>query len=599
MTDSQAPAQTAEIPATPPAEPAPALQPGFLTWLGRRPYSLLALLGFLLWLPGILSLPPLDRDESRFAQASRQMVESGDPVDIRLGQVPRYKKPIGIYWLQSASTAVSSIFVHGDTQKIWTYRLPSLLGAIAASWLTLWCALALASAPVALVAGLLMLGSVLLSAEATIATTDAVLLACTLALQGVLLRVYRAARDPNAPQPSNRLVTLGWVACAAGILVKFPIVPGVALVTILGLIVWDGIEARRAGTDIRQSWQWLTRLQARRGLILTVLLVLPWLIAITIQSQGAFFEQSLGNDFAAKLAGGQESHGMPPGYFLLLAAATFFPAILFVAPGILTGVVRRNEPAIRFLLVWAGAWWLLVEAVPTKLPHYILSSYPALAILAALFILTPAPDAAWLPRWLKVARWIAAVQFAVGAAVLTAGPFLLPKMFGNGDVWWLMALAATGAVLSLTALILALRQVHVWAMMTAFVAMLVFVPTLLAGVAPRLDQIWVTENLKPLVAAASRPGDPPLALAGYQEPSMLFAFGKDTKLADGAGAADAGAASGGLALVEDEALGDFLARLAELQADATMVGDLRGFNYSRGRKVHVSLYRVTRMYGPR
>jgi hypothetical protein len=220
-----------------------------------------------------------------------------------------------------------------------------------------------------------------------------------------------------------------------------------------------------------------------------------------------------------------------------------------------------------------------------------------LAILAALFILTPAPDTAWLPRWLKVARWIAAVQFAVGAAVLTAGPFLLPKMFGTGDVWWLMALAATGAILSLTALILALRQAFVWAMVTAFVAMLIYVPTLLAGVAPRLDQIWVTENLKPLVAAASRPGDPPLALAGYQEPSMLFAFGKDTVLADGTGAANAGAAYGGLALVEDEALGDFLARLAELQADATMVGDLRGFNYSRGRKVHVSLYRVTRMVG--
>jgi hypothetical protein len=135
--------------------------------------------------------------------------------------------------------------------------------------------------------------------------------------------------------------------------------------------------------------------------------------------------------------------------------------------------------------------------------------------------------------------------------------------------------------------------------MAALLAMLVFVPTLTAGVAPRLNQIWVTENLKPLVAAASRPGDPPLALAGYQEPSMLFAFGKDVVLADGAGAANTGAASGGLALVEDAELGDFLARLAELQADATMVGDLRGFNYSRGRKVHVTLYRVTRMYGPR
>src|SRR5689334_8598132 len=138
MTDSEVPAQTAEIPAAAPAVHPPAgLR--FLGWLGRRPYALLALLGLLLWLPGVLSLPPLDRDESRFAQASRQMAESGDPVDIRLGQVPRYKKPIGIYWLQSASTAVSSVFLHGDTQQIWTYRLPSLLGAIAASWLTLWC----------------------------------------------------------------------------------------------------------------------------------------------------------------------------------------------------------------------------------------------------------------------------------------------------------------------------------------------------------------------------------------------------------------------------------------------------------------------------
>jgi hypothetical protein len=222
-----------------------------------------------------------------------------------------------------------------------------------------------------------------------------------------------------------------------------------------------------------------------------------------------------------------------------------------------------------------------------------------LAILASLFILMPAPETAWMPRWLKVARWIAAIQFAVGAVVLTAGLFLLPNMFGAGDVWWLMALAAAGAVLSLTALILVRRQAFVWAMVSALLAMLVFVPTLTAGVAPRLNQIWVTENLKPLVAAASRPGDPPLALAGYQEPSMLFAFGKDVVLADGAGAADTGAASGGLALVEDAELGDFLARLAELQADATMVGDLRGFNYSRGRKVHVTLYRVTRMYGPR
>src|SRR3954468_9795698 len=102
MADSQSPEIAQE---TAPAVAAPP-SPGWLARLARRPYALLALLGLLIWLPGILSLPALDRDESRFAQSSRQMVESGDVVDIRFGHVPRYKKPVGIYWLQAASTKI-------------------------------------------------------------------------------------------------------------------------------------------------------------------------------------------------------------------------------------------------------------------------------------------------------------------------------------------------------------------------------------------------------------------------------------------------------------------------------------------------------------
>src|SRR3954466_6652966 len=196
MTDSESQVKAQETAAAAPVSQAPP-PPAWLTRLARRPFVLLTLLGLLLWLPGILSLPALDRDESRFAQSSRQMVESGDVVDIRFGHVPRYKKPVGIYWLQAASTKISGLFPsnQGRDDRIWTYRLPSLLGAIAASWLTVWCALAVAEAEVALVAGLLMLGTVLLTAEATIATTDAVLLACALGVQGVLLRLYRAARE--------------------------------------------------------------------------------------------------------------------------------------------------------------------------------------------------------------------------------------------------------------------------------------------------------------------------------------------------------------------------------------------------------------------
>ena len=62
---------------------------------------------------GMLAVPPLDRDESRFAQATAQMLESGDFTVIRFQEEPRFKKPVGIHWLQAASvisTVKSSIF---------------------------------------------------------------------------------------------------------------------------------------------------------------------------------------------------------------------------------------------------------------------------------------------------------------------------------------------------------------------------------------------------------------------------------------------------------------------------------------------------------
>ena len=102
-----------------------------------------ALLGFL---PGFFGIPPIDRDDARFAQATKQMVESGDYVDIRFQDEVRYKKPVGIYWVQAVvvKTASALGFPHALT-TIWLYRLPSLIGSIGAVLLTYWTALAFVS----------------------------------------------------------------------------------------------------------------------------------------------------------------------------------------------------------------------------------------------------------------------------------------------------------------------------------------------------------------------------------------------------------------------------------------------------------------------
>ena len=281
---------------------------------------------------------------------------------------------------------------------------------------------------------------------------------------------------------------------------------------------------------------------------------------------------------------------MPPGYYLLLSAVSFWPAILFILPGIALAVSRRTEPGIRFLLAWAAGWWLVVEIVLTKLPHYVLSAYPALTILAALFILDPRAV-----RFAAAARWIGIGQFILGAVALTAVIVVAPMYLGGGLWWPVLVAAGVGGCLALAALVLALLNKPAVAVLLGLAALLVFVPTLTAGVGPRLDQLWITQRLKPMVEAASQPGDPPPALAGYEEPSRLFALGKDVVLSDGKGAAETSARNGGLALVEDGEQGDFLARLAELQADAVPAGELSGINYSRGRKVHVTLYRVAQL----
>ena len=112
----------------------------------RRAAAALALVSVVAFLPGIFQIPPVDRDEAYFAQATKQMIETGDYVDIRYQDDVRYRKPVGIYWLQaSVVNSAGALGLPNARTSIWLYRLPSLIGAIGAVLATYWCALAFVS----------------------------------------------------------------------------------------------------------------------------------------------------------------------------------------------------------------------------------------------------------------------------------------------------------------------------------------------------------------------------------------------------------------------------------------------------------------------
>src|SRR5438270_13075093 len=196
---------------------------GWLT--GFRPYLLLVGFCLLLYVPGIAAVPPLDRDEARFAQATRQMLQTGDFLRIRFQDEARNRKPAGIYWLQAASVAA---LTDPESRAIWPYRLVSLVGATGAVLLTfaLGCGLfagSVAPRRSAFAGAALLAGMLGVAVEAHIAKTDAMLLAAVVAAQGALGLAYVRARAGRPPM--LWLAAAFWIAEAAAILLKGPPAP--------------------------------------------------------------------------------------------------------------------------------------------------------------------------------------------------------------------------------------------------------------------------------------------------------------------------------------------------------------------------------------
>src|SRR5438105_12711962 len=166
---------------------------GFATASHVRAMLLLVFVSLVSFLTGFFNIPPVDRDEARFAQATKQMLESGDYIDIRFQDEVRYKKPVGIYWLQAAVVrGAEALGVSDARTSIWLYRVPSLLGAVGAVLLTYWAALAFVSRRAAVLAGLMVASCVLLGFERLMAKTDAMLLMTVVAAMGAMGRAYLA-----------------------------------------------------------------------------------------------------------------------------------------------------------------------------------------------------------------------------------------------------------------------------------------------------------------------------------------------------------------------------------------------------------------------
>jgi 4-amino-4-deoxy-L-arabinose transferase-like glycosyltransferase len=542
-----------------------------------RAAAWLVLICLLAFLPGFVGIPPVDRDEARFAQATKQMIETGNYVDIRFQDEARYKKPVGIYWLQAAVVKVGeALGVPRAPTRIGLYRIPSLIGAIGAVLLTYWTALAFVSRRAAFLAALMMATSLALGIEARLAKTDAMLLLTVVAAMGALGRTYLAGRGVGqAPAHPWRLPAIFWTALAGGILLKGPVI-----------LMFVGLAAV-ALTVLDRSAAWLRRLKPAAGIAWMLLLVLPWFVAIVLKSGDQFFAESLGHDLFAKLGGGQESHGAPPGTYFVLFWVMFFPGSVLAALAAPAAWRERKEPGARFLLAWIVPAWVVLEIVVTKLPHYVLPVYPAIAILIAGAIDNDALSRRrWLrtgPAWwfiLSVALGVLAIVLHVaigGNAGVLAWPFLVGAIIFALFAWWLFEV--DGAERSLLRATTAAILVW-WAL---------FGLTL-----PSIPQLFPAEDLAKYVRFTAACASPQVATAGYHEPSLVFLAGTGLKHTDGAGAAEF-LKEGGcrFAFVEARQERSFAVRAQALGLRYAKGARVDGINISGGHRISVTVFRAS------
>lgn len=596
-----------------------------LTPLLRRPLGqafLVVMLTALCVLPGIATLPTIDRDEARFVQATAQMLESADwhgYIVPRFGDQLRLQKPPAIYWVQSASVAALG-GIDGGPESIWMYRLPGALAAIATALATWWLGRRMFGSLTGTLAGILIGICPLMAFDAHQARADQVMVAVTAWMMVLLWRLWETR---HAATPWITLFAL-YGLCTAGILLKGPITPFVLGSTVLCMAA----ATRR--------WSWIVRVQPWTGGLIVLAIVTPWVILAAREIGGDTIAGAIRREVFERAGSGMEGHWAPPGYHLILLTVLFFPGSLLTALAIQwawsrarrarsthsiparwwSGLTSRGgrHPEL-FLLCWLLPTWIAFELVATKLPHYVLPCYPPLAVLSARAIVGGMSS---LPRALEpVNRFGFGVWAVIGSLIGWMPAALMVALdrhdlLSDPNLGWSLPLRSSafvlvvvtglyGSVLMWRARKHALQGDFGSSIRGGITITVMSLVCTLGVVLPRSPAPWITRRiLEHAQVEAHRRGLaslPAMAATGYVEDSLLFESGRRVErlghdaLAnwidhhpDGLIIANADL------LVADGARDALRDRLQAIESSR-----VRGFNYSKGQLVEVMLFAVVPM----
>lgn len=311
-----------------------------------------------------LGYPLIDRDETRYAEISREMVITGNWVLPQLNFETYYDKPPLVYWLCAISF---SLFGTSEASA----RIIPALAALLTIASTMFFASRIFDKRVGAISGAVLMLSIGFIFTSRYLLLDGVL---TLLVSVSLLTAYEAIR-------SGRL-KLGWwfasgVCCGLALLTKGP----------LALVLWLPpvfLFAWLSDRCAKPKW-WHYGLIGGTAAAIT----LPWVVAVSQQDSKFLFEFVYRHN-VARFAG--EFHRKPIWFFIPVLLVAGHPWSFLTIPygrflfGQSDEVRLRRPPAIGFMLLWSAWCFLFFSLSLCKLPTYLMPAAPALAMMIGQYL---------------------------------------------------------------------------------------------------------------------------------------------------------------------------------------------------------------------
>lgn len=505
-----------------------------------------------------------DRDEPRFARAVMEMIGSGNYLYPTFNGQLRPDKPILIYWLMAVCVRLL-----GPIEL--AFRLPSIIGMAVSCYLTGLIAKRLFCPTTGLLAMLVLATTIMALVEGSAATADGVLLAC---MMGAITPYAVSSGRPMGIWS----VLLTGICLGLAMLTKGP----VGLLP-LAVILSTELLTRRNRQGARAAI-----LPVLISLVIAIAIFLAWAIPANKATGGMFARMGLGHHVIGRSIRSLEGHGgrwllyLP--YYLGVAVVFLFPWSIHIPTAFCALLAKR--PADRwkalFILVWICLVFLIMTLVSTKLPHYVLFSWPAFSIIVARTIVM-AHDGLLDQRDLKRLGW-GLWLFVPVAIAIAVGLVGISCVIGTG---YPAGIAGAIVILSMAtyAMILHLRRRYLACCQVLIGGMAILVLEICLFVMPSLESVKISPPLARAVLDNVKE-HVPIAAYGYAEPTLNFYIGRNIEFLsrkDQILAWFERPGSGVLIIPQKDLDRNYQEKSTNVQTIATVAG----YNYSKGRRMTV------------